>query len=309
MLTSFFNFVHCVKIIYHMGEKHEKKQSDPTKTYKPVVLIILDGLGIPQDKTISPWETASRPNFSEIEKNFPFTTLQASGIAVGLPWGEAGNSEVGHLTIGAGRVIYNYLPRISTAIKDSSFEQNNAFLKAIKHVEENNGALHIMGLFSTGTVHAYLEHFYALLDLAAKKKIKNVYLHLFTDGKDAPNQEGGGLFKKLEDNIVKNSLNMKIASVVGRNFAMDRNEDWSKTQKAYDLLVKGEGGEFQSPAEHIKKHYQGGVFDDFIETGDLLEATMISQIVVSQLLAYFIAIEKGINPDMPRNLAKSVTVK
>ena len=267
MLTNFSNFVYCVKIIHHMRENHEKKRSGPTKTYKPVALIILDGLGVSQDKTISPWEAAARPNFSEIEKNFPFTTLQASGIAVGLPWGEAGNSEVGHLTMGAGRVIYNYLPHISMAIKDGSFEQNNAFLKAIQHTQENNGALHIVGLFSTGTVHAYSEHFYALLDLAAKKKIKNVYLHLFTDGKDAPKQEGGGLFKKLEENMTQNYFNMKIVSVVGRNFAMDRSGDWEKTRKAYDLLVKGEGGEFHSSSEHLKNNYQKNISDDFVEPG------------------------------------------
>ena len=257
ILLDFGNFVQCVKIMCHMH----------TKVYKPVVLIILDGLGIPQEKIMSPWWTAVRPSFSEIEKNFPFTTLQASGIAVGLPWGEAGNSEVGHLTIGAGRIIYNYLPHISRAIKDGSFEKNDAFLKAIGHVKENNSNLHLLGLFSTGTVHSYLEHFYALLELASKNKVKNMYLHLFTDGKDSSKQEGGRLFGDLEENISRNYPNIKIASVVGRNFAMDRNKDWRKTRKAYDLLVRGDGNEFQSPAEYIKKHYQRDIFDDFIEPG------------------------------------------
>lgn len=267
ILLNFGNFVHYVKIMCRMRKDNKKNQPRPTGKYKPVVLIILDGLGVPQEKTMSPWWTAVRPSFSEIEKNFPFTTLQASGIAVGLPWGEAGNSEVGHLTIGAGKIIYNYLPHISRAIKDGSFEQNNAFLKAIGHVKENNSDLHLLGLFSTGTVHTYLEHFYALLELAAKNKVKNVYLHLFTDGKDSPKQEGSMLFGGLEENIGRNYPNIKIASVVGRNFAMERNGDWRKTRKAYDLLVKGDGNEFQSPAEYIKEHYQRDIFDDFIEPG------------------------------------------
>lgn len=253
--------------MYLMQGYNKKNQSKQIKRYKPIILAILDGLGVSQEKIMSPWEVAVRPNFSELEKNFPFTTLQASGLAVGLPWGEAGNSEVGHLTIGAGRVIYNYLPRISTAIKDGLFEQNIAFLNAIGHVKENNSSLHIMGLFSTGTVHAYSEHFYALLELAAKNEVKSVYLHLFTDGKDAPKQEGGQMFEELEKNLGLNYPNVKIASVAGRNFAMDRNENWEKTQKAYNLLVKREGNEFQSSAKYIQKHYQRDIFDDFIGPG------------------------------------------
>src|SRR3989339_1857607 len=121
------------------------------KDYRPVVLVIIDGFGVPEEKSISTWEAAEQPNFAELEKHFPFTTLQASGIAVGLPWGEAGNSEVGHLTIGAGKVIYNYLPKISTTIKDGSFYENKAFMKAVSQTKAGDGALHFLGLFSSGT--------------------------------------------------------------------------------------------------------------------------------------------------------------
>jgi 2,3-bisphosphoglycerate-independent phosphoglycerate mutase len=230
------------------------------KKYKPVVLVILDGFGIAQDRIGSPWEAARHPNFSEIEKFYPFTALQASGIAVGLPWGEAGNSEVGHLTIGAGKIIYNYLPRISTSIKDGTFFQNEAFLKAAERQ-----TLHLLGLFSSGTVHAYSEHLYALLDLAKQKNVPNVYLHLFTDGKDAYKKEGADFYKKLENNLQKNYSQTKIASLVGRNFAMDRNGNWEKTEKAYNLLALGEGNEFASASSYIESQYQKEIFDDAIE--------------------------------------------
>ena len=237
------------------------------KNYRPVVLIILDGLGISPDKAVSTWEMAEHPNFSWLEKNFPFTTLQASGLAVGLPWGEAGNSEVGHLTMGAGRIIYNYLPKISKSIKDGSFFTNETLLRAVSHAKNNNSSLHLVGLFSTGTVHAYFEHLYALLDLAKKNDAQRVYLHLFTDGKDAYKKEAAEFYAQLEDYLKTNHPNAKIASVVGRNFAMDRNENWEKTEKAYDLFVGGAGEEFEAAADHIKNNYQREISDESVEPG------------------------------------------
>ncbi len=228
----------------------------------PVVLAILDGLGVSPDKIGSPWETAEHPVFSELEKFYPFTTLQASGIAVGLPWGESGNSEVGHLTIGAGKIIYNYLPRISVAINDGSFFQNEALLKATK-----NDILHIMGLFSTGTVHAYFQHLYALLDMAKQNNVKNVFLHLFTDGKDSAKKEGAEFFKKLEAELEKNYPTAKIASVIGRNFAMDRDGNLDRTERAYNLFVAGQGNEFEIASEYIKGQNQTGLTDDAMEPG------------------------------------------
>ncbi|MBU2109677.1 2,3-bisphosphoglycerate-independent phosphoglycerate mutase [Patescibacteria group bacterium] len=237
-----------------------------SKKYKPVVLLILDGFGISPDKIGSPWEIAEHPTFSEIEKFYPFTALQASGIAVGLPWGKEGNSEVGHLTIGAGKIIYNYLPRISNAINDGSFFINESFLKAVEHIKNNNSALHILGLYSSGTVHAYEEHLYALLDLIKKQNnIQEIYLHLFSDGKDAYNKEGVIYFKKLENLLQTQYPNAKIASVIGRNFAMDRDNNWDKTEKTYNLFVKGEGNKFQSPSSYIESQYQKEIFDQEIE--------------------------------------------
>lgn len=235
--------------------------------YKPVVLIILDGFGISPDKIGSPWEAADHPVFSEIEKYYPFTTLQASGIAVGLPWGEAGNSEVGHLTIGSGKIIYNYLPRISLSINDKSFFQNAAFLEAINHVKQNNSALHISGLFSSGTVHAYYEHMHALLEMTKQNQVKNVYLHLFTDGKDAYKKEAVGFYKEFEKYLQQNYPDIKIASIIGRKFPMDRDKNWDRIEKAYDLFTKGEGTPFQSASSYIENYYQQGIFDEAIPPG------------------------------------------
>lgn len=242
-----------------------------SKSYKPVVLIILDGFGISPDKIGSPWEIVERKTFHEIEKFYPFTAIQASGIAVGLAWGEAGNSEVGHLTIGAGKIIYNYLPKISTAINDGSFFKNEVFLRAIEHVKNplagGDSALHLSGLFSSGTVHAYFEHLYALLDLAKQNEIKNVYLHLYTDGKDAYKKEGVKFYEKFEKYLGENYPDAKIASIIGRNYSMDRDNNWDKTARAYNLFVNGEGEEFESASKYIGSNYEKEIFDPLVEPG------------------------------------------
>jgi 2,3-bisphosphoglycerate-independent phosphoglycerate mutase len=239
------------------------------KKYKPAVLAIIDGFGISPDKIGSPWEAAKHPAFEEIEKNFPFTALQASGIAVGLPWGKEGNSEVGHLTIGAGKIIYNHLPRISTAIEDGTFFSNEAFLKAVKRAQNNNSALHILGLFSSGTVHAYEEHLYALLELAKRNDLQKVFLHLFSDGKDASPREGAAYFGNLEKLLREKYPNVKIASVIGRKYAMDRDANWDRTEKAFNLFVKGEGEAFETASSYIKENYQKEIFDEMIGPGFL----------------------------------------
>ncbi len=239
-----------------------------TKKYKKIVLLILDGLGVSPDKIGSPWEAAAHPAFSEIERYFPMTALQASGIAVGLPWGKEGNSEVGHLTIGAGKIIYNYLPRISTAISDGSFFTNEAFVKAVEHVKNppagGSSSLHIVGLFSSGTVHSYEEHLYALLELSKNNNVQKTFLHLFSDGKDAYQKEGADYFKKLEDLLASKYSNIKIASIIGRTFAMDRDNNWSRTEKVYNLFVRGAGNKFQNISSYIESQYQKEIFDQEI---------------------------------------------
>ncbi len=246
--------------------------------YKPVVLVVLDGFGIDVAGVNSPWQIAKHLTFSEIEKFWPFTTIQASGMAVGLPWKEPGNSEVGHLTMGTGRIIYNHLPRIIGAIEDESFFKNEAFLKAIKQVKEKNSlptlpcrqaggrqaALHLIGLFSSGSVHAYSEHVYALLDLAKNEGIQKVYLHIFTDGRDAPQREAAGFIRNFEKDLEEKYPFAKIASLVGRQFAMDRDGNWDRIGKAYRLFADGEGSSFSDAATYLESEYKNGLDDEAI---------------------------------------------
>ena len=232
--------------------------------YKTAVLVILDGFGVNVDSPHSTWVRAKRPTFEELEKFYPFTTLQASGIAVGLPWGEEGNSEVGHLTIGSGQAIFHHLPRIINAIYNGSFFENEAFL-ALSEKTKQGGSFHLMGLFSSGSVHAYIEHLYALLDFASAKKIPKVYLHLFTDGRDAPPLEAAKFLSQFQLRIQEKHPEAKIASLVGRHFAMDRDDNWDRIQKTYELLVSGQGNGFNDPVSYIESQYKKGIADEFIE--------------------------------------------
>lgn len=230
---------------------------------KPLVLAILDGWGIsfsPQNNAIT---QAKIPNIKTAEKNYPGCSLQASGIAAGLPWNEAGNSEVGHLNIGAGRIVYQYLPRISLEIKNGKFFKNQALNQAMDHANKNNSTLHLMGLVSSGNVHSYLDHIYALLEMAQEKKVKKLSLHVFTDGKDAPLKEGKKILDKLQKKL-KNP-NWKIATLIGRFFAMDRNSNWTRTEKTYNLLTQGQGEKTQDPIKKLEELYEKEIIDTYIE--------------------------------------------
>ncbi|MBI2055277.1 MAG: 2,3-bisphosphoglycerate-independent phosphoglycerate mutase [Candidatus Sungbacteria bacterium] len=231
---------------------------------EPIVLVVLDGFGLSLETRGNAIAQARKPNFDDIEKNFPFTTLQASASAVGLPLGEAGNSEVGHLTMGAGRVIYHHLPRIITSIRDGSFYQNRAFLEIADHVRKNKSALHLLGLVSSGSVHSYIDHLYALLDLTAREKVERVFLHVITDGRDAPPREGADFVSKLNDLLSAKYPHAKIASLVGRSVAMDRDEKWERIEEAYELLVTGRGVPFENPGEFLRRSYAEGASDESI---------------------------------------------
>lgn len=232
---------------------------------KPLLLIILDGFGVSLEKEGNPLAEARLPTFHAIEQSYPFTTLQASGVAVGLPWGEAGNSEVGHLTMGTGRVIYHHLPRIITSISDGSFFENPALVQAADHVIRNNTNLHIAGLVSSGSVHAYVDHLYALLDLLKEKQVPRVYLHIFSDGKDAPPSEGATFIAKLEKRLATDWPNAHIATIIGRAYALDRDEQWKRVERAYNLLTEGKGTPINSASQYLTASYEQGIFDEFIE--------------------------------------------
>ena len=229
-----------------------------------VILIILDGWGAAPPSFGNAISTANTPTLDALEKSHPSLLLQASGIAVGLPWGEEGNSEVGHLNLGAGRIILQYIPRIISSIRDGSFFENPALKNAALHVKSNDSTLHLMGLVSSGSVHSYIDHLYALLELAKRERIANVFLHIFTDGKDCPPNEAAKFIPQLEERLRSQGLG-KIATIIGRTYAMDRNENWEYTQKAYELLTEGKGEVINNAAEYLQKSYAKRINDQYIE--------------------------------------------
>jgi 2,3-bisphosphoglycerate-independent phosphoglycerate mutase len=238
---------------------------EKNRKYKPRLLVILDGFGVSVEKAGNPVMEARTPALDTLWKNFPAATLQASGIGVGLPWGKAGNSEVGHLTIGAGKIIYNHLPRIENAVHDGSFEKNEAFLAALAHVKKNNSRFHIAGLCGNGSVHSYRNHLYALIQFAEKSGIQEIFIHAFTDGKDSPPYSGALFLKELEEKIAAEWPHTKIGTVVGRAYAMDRDENWNQTEITYRLMTAGEGKHVPSASEYLASSYKEGVTDTFIE--------------------------------------------
>ncbi len=232
---------------------------------KPLILLILDGFGITTETTGNPVASADTATLDMLEREFPFVSLQASGIAVGLPWGMPGNSEVGHLTIGAGRAIHHHLPRVILSIHDESFFSNPAFMHAATHVKKHTSRLHIAGLISSGSVHSYADHLYALLDFTKKQGIKEVFIHLFTDGKDAPANEAGDYVHALEERMQKEWPYAHIASVTGRFYALDRDQHWDRTQAVFALLTKGEGAPVTSIEKYLHESYARDISDEFIE--------------------------------------------
>ena len=256
---------------------------------KPLILIILDAFGISPEKESNPVASARTPVLDEIERNFPFTTLQASGVAVGLPWGEAGNSEVGHLTMGSGRVLHHHLPRIISSIRDGSFLKNESLLKAAHTVKMNNSRLHIAGLVSSGSVHSYIDHLYALFDVARREDVEHVYLHVITDGKDAPPMEGAAFINALEERCSQDWPNVKIASVVGRFYGMDRDEKWDRIQKDYELMTSGKGTAITSVPAYLEEEYKKGMSDEFIEPAVVVDAagTPIASVEAGDALIFF----------------------
>ena len=218
---------------------------------KPVMLIILDGWGIGKEYEGNAVYLANTPNFDKLIKEYPNTKLDASGMAVGLPVGQMGNSEVGHLNIGAGRIIYQELTNITKSIEEGNFFKKEEFLEAIKSAKKNNTKLHIMGLVSPGGVHSHNTHLYALLELCKKEAFENVYIHAFLDGRDVPPTAGKADLIELEEKIKEIGVG-KIATVSGRYYAMDRDKRWERTELAYNAMVLGKGKEDISVRSHRK---------------------------------------------------------
>jgi len=232
--------------------------------YKKVILLVLDGWGLSDEKKYNAIAQAETPNFDYLWNNFPHTKLEASGSAVGLPEGQMGNSEVGHLNIGAGRIVYQDLEKINKAIEDNLLEKNPLLVKVFEKVKKYNSTLHIKGLVSPGGVHSHTDHLYALINLAKKAGAPRIFIHAFTDGRDTPPKSAEKYIEELEK-VCKESGIACVASVSGRYYAMDRDNNWERTTCAFNAITKGEGKKYSSASEAIRESYKSGKTDEFIE--------------------------------------------
>lgn len=232
----------------------------------PVVLIVLDGWGITQPYSGNAISQANTPVIKELIGKYPSMTLMASGEAVGLPWGEAGNSEVGHINLGLGRILYQDLPKINKAIGDNSFYNNETLLKVAGHVKKNKSKLHLMGLLSNGCVHASIEHLQALLVFAKNNDIKDVYVHAFLDGRDTQYNSGSGFVKYIERFFNEYGIG-RIATVSGRFYAMDRDNHWDRIAKTYNAMVEGVGNQAEDSVKAVDDSYEKKIYDEeFVPT-------------------------------------------
>ena len=230
---------------------------------KPLVLMILDGFGYNESDYGNAIRAAKMPNLDKIKETCPKTIIGASGLDVGLPDGQMGNSEVGHTNIGAGRIVYQPLMRITNAVRDGSFFKNEALCSAMENCKANDSALHILGLLSDGGVHSHLEHIFGLIDMAKEKGLSKVYLHCFMDGRDVPPSSGKGFIEKLQKKLSESGIG-KIASVGGRYYGMDRDKRWDRVERHYKALVLGDAELVNNAAEAVQKSYDEGVTDEFI---------------------------------------------
>lgn len=237
---------------------------------KTTILMILDGFGITDKVEGNAIKAAETPNLDRLMEKYPYKTGFASGLDVGLPVGQMGNSEVGHLNIGAGRIIYQDYTRISKDIEDGGFFKNEALLTAVNNAKENNTAVHIYGLLSDGGVHSDIAHLFALLKMMKQNDVKNVYVHAFMDGRDTAPTSGKGFIESLEENM-RSIGTGKIASVMGRYYAMDRDNRFERTKLAYDALVSGSPITAESAAEIVQNSYDEGITDEFIKPASVVD--------------------------------------
>ncbi len=270
---------------------------------KPVVMIILDGWGIAQPYSGNAISQADKPQFDDLVARYPAMTLRASGEAVGLPWGEVGNSEVGHLNLGAGRIIYQDLPLINKAISDNSFYKNEALLKVAQHVKENKSSLHLLGLVSNGGVHASIEHLQALMVFAKEQNIHSLFLHIILDGRDTTYNSGINFVKEVQRYIAEYGLG-KIATVSGRFYAMDRDNHWDRIAKAYLAIAKGEGNQSADPLKSLEDSYNKKIYDEeFVPTVITKDGKPIATIRTGDGVIFF-----NFRADRARQLTKALVL-
>jgi len=230
---------------------------------KPTVLLILDGYGLSDTKEGNGVALANTPVMDKLMAEYPFVKGYASGMAVGLPDGQMGNSEVGHLNMGAGRIVYQELTRITKEIEDGTFFENEALVEAMENAKKNDSAVHFFGLLSDGGVHSHITHMYGILEMAKRYGIEKVYLHAFLDGRDTPPSSAADYMQQMVDKMAEVGVG-KVASVSGRYYAMDRDNNWDRVEKAYLAITKGEGEVATDPVEAIKTSYANDVTDEFM---------------------------------------------
>jgi 2,3-bisphosphoglycerate-independent phosphoglycerate mutase len=230
---------------------------------KLAALIILDGFALRDETVGNAVKQAHTPNFDRYWDQFPNNQLKASGEAVGLPEGQMGNSEVGHLNIGAGRIVYQSLTRVNMSIKSGDFYQVDAFVKSMHHAKTNNKALHLMGLLSDGGVHSHINHLFALLKLAKENDLENVYVHAFLDGRDVGPKTAETYIRQTQEKMDELGVG-KIATISGRYYSMDRDKRWDRVQKSYEAMVQGKGPTYQNPLDVVHDSYKNGIYDEFV---------------------------------------------
>ncbi len=283
---------------------HSKPRLVPGRI-RPVVLISLDGWGIAPPSHGNAITQAKIPHWNTYIANYPNSQLIASGESVGLPANEVGNSEVGHLTMGVGRVIFESLLRINKAIEDESFFRNEAFLAAVDHVITHNSKLHLLGLVGSGNVHSSTPHLYALLEFCKRNKVQNVMLHLFTDGRDAPPHDGVNVITQLEFIIKEKYSFARIASLSGRYYSLDRDNRWERTQKTYDAIVNGLGVKGRNATTAVSESYKAGKTDEFLEPTVILDSEGKPTTVDDNDACIFF----NFRVDRPRQLTKAFVIK
>ena len=268
---------------------------------KPITaLIILDGFGYREDRQYNAILTDGAVHVKKLWDAYPHTTISASGMDVGLPEGQMGNSEVGHLNIGAGRIVYQEFTRITKSIHDGDFFQNKAFLGAMENCKQHDSSLHLMGLCSDGGVHSHLEHLYALVQMARDNGVSKVYVHCFMDGRDVPPSSGKGYIEQVEAQLDRLGCG-KIATVMGRYYAMDRDNRFERVEKAYAALTYGEGLTAASGAEAMQASYDGGVTDEFVVPTVILEnGRPVATVKPNDSVIFF-----NFRPDRARELTRS----
>ncbi len=267
----------------------------------PVALLVLDGWGIGPDNAGNAIKRAKTPNMDRFWYSFPHTQIKASGEAVGLPRGEDGNTETGHLNIGAGHIVYQDLPRINMAIADGAFASNEAFRRAAEHVKKHNSTLHLMGLIGAGGVHSNIEHLYALLNFCKQENVPNVYIHGFTDGRDSPPTSGINYVQQIMDICQRLGVG-KLASLMGRYYAMDRDRRWERVEKAYNTLTLGSPTTcVLDPIGIMQDQYKQGITDEFIEPISVCDQDGTKRVVNDNDAAIFI----NYRIDRPRELTRA----